>query len=272
MSDKSEFFDVDEWNFVLNKILLHYDGGKFKFQEGKSSQEPKHRSAKKNCKIAIKEAVTKSSGKGFHQTAYNLLLEYAQLQDTGYQSQIIERLNKEKDELIKRLKKLDKQPNSVQNLAETLAMNLNDEFKKNYVCEREDVNKLNDRIKYLEETGRDKDDTIKTLKQEVKDVRETFSDKLSDKAVEIAHLELANQDKPNVKKLKEEMKELKDKHKEEIKQLKEQLKQKPKENMDDNKEKFLKDKLKKILSENKKISSENLELKNRIVELEVDAM
>ena len=47
------------------------------------------------------------------------------------------------------------------------------------------------------------------MKQEVKDVRDNFSKKLSDKAVEIAELELANQDKPNVKKLKEEIKELK---------------------------------------------------------------
>jgi hypothetical protein len=267
-----DVFESDEWDLILNKILLHYKDGKFKYDPDKSSQGDAHRSKKSGAKQAMLGALKVSNGKDIIKVAFNLLLDYCKQQDEPYYIKKLEQLMRENDKFKKQRNQLQREKDNRDANLDSHARLLFDKWKNEYVCEKEDVNKLNDDNKNLRVAISDKNDIIQELKQDLKDVRNNCSKQLSQKAMEFAELELACQDKPNVKKLKEEMKELKDKHKDEIKQLKEQLKQKPKENMDDNKEKFLKDKLKKILSENKKISSENLELKNRIVELEVDAM
>ena len=33
-----EYFDNEEWDLILNQILTHYDGGKFKYDVEQSSQ------------------------------------------------------------------------------------------------------------------------------------------------------------------------------------------------------------------------------------------
>jgi DNA repair exonuclease SbcCD ATPase subunit len=215
-----DMFDADEWNFVLNKILLHYKDGKARYIPEKSSQDEKYRNAKKNCKKAIVEAMTNAAGKDFHKVAYGLLLEYAQLQDTGYQSTIIERLVKEKDELIRKLKKLNQQPNNVENLAEALAMNKMDEWKKHYICQNEDVNKLKQLIKDLHSKISSKNDIINDQNQAYKELEEKFQQFKTSSAFEMAETVLAKEDKGKIGELKNEIKKLKEQHKEEIKELK----------------------------------------------------
>lgn len=255
-----EIFDGEEWDLILNKILTHYEGGKYKYDPEQSCQSQGHRNHKKLCKIAMKEGL-KIKGKGYNKVAFNLLLDYCKQQDEPYYVKKLQEYLNQNDKLIKHNKQLQREKDNRDACLQSNVTLEFDKWKKDYICEREDVNQLNDKINNLKIQKSDRDDIIKELKQEVKDVRENCSKQLTQNAFQMAELELANQEKPNIKKLKEEMKELKDKHKDEIKQLK----QKPKENMDCNKEKFLKDKL-------KKISLENLELKNRIVELEVEAM
>jgi len=259
-----EMFDADEWNFVLNKILLHYKDGKARYIPEKSSQDEKYRNAKKNCKKAIVEAMTNASGKDFHKVAYGLLLEYAQLQDTGHQSTIIERLVKEKDELIRKLKKLNQQPNSVENLAEALAMNKMDEWKKYYICQNEDVNKLNEKIKDLHSKINAKNDIIDDQNQAYKELEEKFKQYKTSSAYEMAETVLAKEDKGKMGELKQQMKTMKQQHVDEIKQLKEQHKEEIKElkskgpGGDDKKLKTL---LIELQKKNNQLQDELLELK-----------
>ena len=267
--NNGEIFDADEWNFVLNKILLHYKDGKFRFIPEKASQDEKYRNAKKNCKKAIVEVMTNAGGKDFHKVAYSLLLEYAQLQDTGHQSTIIERLVKEKDELIRKLKQLNKQPKNIDNLAETLAMNKMDEWKKHYICQNEDVNKLNEKIKDLHSKINDKIDIINDQNQAYKELELKYKNFKTSSAYEIAETTLAKEDKGKIGELKNEIKQSKEQHKDEIKTLKEQhkdeikqLKSKGCSSGDDNK-------LKKLLIE---LQKKNNQLQDELLELKLNNM
>jgi len=235
-----DVFENEEWDLILNKILEHYKDGKFKLDPEKSSQGDAHRSKKSGAKQILLNSLNVSNGKDIIKVAFNLLLDFCKQQNEPWYVEKLEEYRNLNKKLIKKNQQLQREKDNRDACLQSNVTLEFDKWKKNYVCEREDVNKLNDEIQNLQIQRSDKDDMIQELKHEVKGIRENCNKQLSQNAFEMAELELANQDKPNIKKLKDEIKQLKS------------------SSCDGDKEK----KYKKII----------LELKNRIVELEVDAM
>jgi len=132
-----------------------------------------------------------------------------------------------------------------------------DEWKKNYICQNEDVNKLNEKIKDLHSKINAKNDIIDDQNQAYKELEEKFKQYKTSSAYEMAETILSKEDKGKIGELKQQMKTMKQQHVDEIKQLKEQLKSKG-PGGDDKKLKTL---LIELQKKNNQLQDELLELK-----------
>ena len=298
-TDKYGFSNYD-YDIINNRILEMFDNGEFKYDESAKKQTESHRNHKRSCKKFILENMNINGSKYFRSMLRSILSlskeknHIVEDKDPDVQEEIYELNNEishltvENKELIK-LKYNCEQFHSKENmtaLANSLVQEMNEKFKNDYVCNREDVKELNKTIERKTESVNYYKEKVSELENEVEYQREKVKDCIresSDKAQNLADTLVKNETQSisvTIKKLNEELKESKaklnqelkeskskTKLNEELKELKSKAKLKDKEieklnnkdnNIGDDKEK----KYKKMITD----------LKNKITELEVEQM
>ena len=243
----------NEYSQMINKILEVFENGQFQYDTTKSAQSEGYRNKKKLCRQMMKIGLS-GVGKKYFRSMLSFVLDNVK-QDDDKQQQMIDRLVKENHELIVKKKNCEKFHSTEKNdeLAKVLAINKFDEFKKEYVCEKEDVIELNTRIKSLQEEKRYFQDLITELNETMKEMDENHKEKNATQAYEYALLHTEKEEK-GVKKLTEKNKELTGKNK----KLEEEIKLLKSSGLNSEKEKKYKNMIK--------------ELKNKLTNLEIDNM
>mgnify|MGYP003654217413 CR=1 FL=1 len=273
----------NEYSQMINKILEVFENGQFQYDTTKSAQSEGYRNKKKLCRQMMKIGLS-SVGKKYFRSMLSLVLDNVK-QDDDKQQQMIDRLVKENHELIVKNKYCQKfhTEEHMESWANALSINKLDEFKKKYVCEKEDVIELNTRIKSLQEEKRYFQDLIKELNETMKEMDENHKEKNATQAYEYALLHTEKEDKSEVKKLKEEITEINRNHKIELKKSKDEITEINKNHKIElkkltEKNKELEEEIKLLKSsglnseKEKKYKNMIKELKNKLTNLEIDNM
>ena len=274
-TDKYGFSNYD-YDIINNRILEMFDNGEFKYDESAKKQTENHRNHKRSSKKFILENMNINGSKYFRSMLRSILSlskekdHIVEDKDPDRQEEIdelnneISQLTVENKELIK-LKYNCEQFHSKENmtaLANSLVQEMNEKFKNDYVCNREDVKELNKTIERKTESVTYYKEKVSELENEVEYQREKVKDCIresSDKAQNLANTMVGVETQSfsiTIKKLNEELKELKSKAKLKDKEI-EKLNNKD-NNIGDDKEK----KYKKMITD----------LKNKITDLEVEQM
>ena len=244
--DKYGFSNYD-YDIIINKTLEFFDDGEFKYDKSIKCQTENHRNHKRSCKKFIQDNMNINGSKYFRSILKATLhcgdnqVEVDELNDD------IQRLTIENKELIK-LKYNCEQFHSKENmtaLANSLVQEMNEKFKNDYVCNREDIKELNKTIERKTESVNYYKEKLSDLEKDLELQREKFKDSIvesSDTANNIADTLIDSKTQSLRSTIKELKQELKDKD----------------NNIGDDKEK----KYKKIITD----------LKNKITELEVEQM
>jgi len=295
-------FSNHDYDIINNEILEIFDNGEFKYDKSAKCQTESYRNHKRSSKKFILENMNINGSKYFRSMLRSILSLSKEKDHPGADKdpdwkEEVDELNNEISQLTvenKELKKLKyncEQFHSKENitaLANSLVLEMNEQFKNDYVCNREDVKELNKTIKRKTEDVNFYKEKVSELEKEVEYQREKVKDCIresSDNAQNLADTLVKNETQSNsvtIKKLNEELKDSKAKLNQELKESK--SKTKLNEELKDSKAKLkLKDKeIEKLnkkdnnigpwAEKEKKYKKMITQLKNRIVELEVDAM
>lgn len=230
--DKYGFSNYD-YDIINNRILEMFDNGEFKYDESAKKQTENHRNHKRSSKKFILENMNINGSKYFRSMLRSILSlskekDYVvEDKDPDKQEEIdelnneISQLTVENKELIK-LKYNCEQFHSKENmtaLANSLVQEMNEKFKNDYVCNREDVKELNKTIERKTESVTYYKEKVSELENEVEYQREKVKDCIresSDKAQNLANTMVGVETQSfsiTIKKLNEELKELKSKAK-----------------------------------------------------------